>query len=140
MSELHTSTQQGEKSLKRRGKSLRPTQPSIKTSDKILGNSYKMHMQRTSAGLCMPNACWFSLCEITCILLSWFRDPFSLGVLHPLWLLKSFFLFFCRIPKAIRDVFDKDLQFRLFNSASLAVSLYICSLLLPEEVTLMMVA
>lgn len=56
---------------------------------------------------CRRNVCCFSLCEIKCTFLRWFRGPCSLAVLHPLWLFQSFHILFHGSSEG------RDLSFRL---------------------------
>lgn len=57
----------------------------------------------------MSHAFCLSLCEFMRALIRSFRGPCSSGVLHPLWLLHSFCLLFCRV--SCGEGFDRDIPF-----------------------------
>lgn len=52
--------------------------------------------------LCRPWVCCYSLCEFVCTSVLLCPEDSFLGIIHPLWLLKSFCLLFYIVPWALR--------------------------------------
>ena len=89
-------------------KSWRPTHFHSKETCKNTKLISIIYTQRLAVYPYRSCACCFSLYELVCTLLNWFR-----GVFHHLWLLQSLCFLFHGIPWALRKDLIKDFHFRL---------------------------